>query len=279
MNGLVSHIVSTEDQLSIRLTSRSFNDSYQVFQLERDFLSRHPAESVTRNLKLKWLWRPCYSWCCSWPCQRVWNRPSLKPSQILQIKVSHTFSFELIESSYFNISLWKLPVVSVKPRENKEENFKSRISKDNEDRLLLGETPVSKIFLNTIVVISGILTIWNFAAARQSDALQKFLVTELVDEWNTELESLHSKIDQVHRSLQQVNCQLEFVYPRTKGISQECLQFSNPNRVQVHPSHGVADMSTKSIRNKNTNYSGEKVLYDGPIPQFNAKTDSSRIDE
>lgn len=167
----------------------------------------------------------------------------------------------------------------MKPQVNKEEELKSKISKGSEDRLLYGETPVSKIFLNTIVVISGILTIWNFAAARQSDAIQKFLVTELVGEWNSELESLHSRIDQVHRSLQQVNCHLELVYPRTKSISQECLQFSNPNRIHVFPSEVVADISTKSVRNKNINYFAEKVVNDGQIPQFIAKTDTSRIVE
>ena len=134
-----------------------------------------------------------------------------------------------------------------------------KVKKNNEDRLFLGSTPTSKILLNMLSATSGILTIWGFITAQKNSGFQKILTIELIDEWNSELESLHNRIDDIKLSLHQVACHLDSVNPRAKTISQACLQYNQPHRNRMHSPVLIPAISKKQTQ-KNINYFGEKKM-------------------
>lgn len=115
---------------------------------------------------------------------------------------------------------------------------------------IFSSSPVTT-FVNLVSVVSGLFTIWSWIEARddQKKKEEEPDTSELVEEWNSQLESLSSRLSDVKQSLKQVTCRFDAVFLKSKNlISQECLQFIKP----YHSSTNTA-ASNKLTSNRNLN--------------------------
>ena len=86
-------------------------------------------------------------------------------------------------------------------------------------------------------IVANVLTIWGFGQQQDSnkqkeidDQKQQNQTAELVGKWNSTLDGLNSRMDDIKRSLRELNCRLEEPQAiKTKGVvSRDCLQFVRP---------------------------------------------------
>lgn len=69
-------------------------------------------------------------------------------------------------------------------------------------------------------MIWNVMTIWGFVKSRESINNQPD-----IEEWNTQIENLGSRMDDVKDSIKKLTCQIDVIYAtRNRNVSRECLQ-------------------------------------------------------
>lgn len=118
--------------------------------------------------------------------------------------------------------------------ENKQELWAVESNKWAQLRIL-SNSPVTT-FVNLVTVVSGLFTIWSWIETRddQKKKEEEPGISEIAEEWNSQLENLNTRLNDVKLSLKQVTCRFDAVYLKTKSlISQECLQYIKPYQVSA----------------------------------------------
>lgn len=86
-------------------------------------------------------------------------------------------------------------------------------------------------------IVANVLTIWGFGQQQDTNRqaaidkeTEETQTTKLVGKWNSTLDDLNTRMDDIKRSLRELNCRLEAPQAiKTKGVvSQECLQYVQP---------------------------------------------------
>lgn len=86
-------------------------------------------------------------------------------------------------------------------------------------------------------IVANVLTIWGFGQQQDSnkqkeidDEKQETETAKLVGKWNSTLDGLNTRMEDIKRSLRELNCRLDEPQAlKNKGVvSQECLQFVQP---------------------------------------------------
>jgi hypothetical protein len=86
-------------------------------------------------------------------------------------------------------------------------------------------------------IVANVLTIWGFGQQQDSnrqkeidDQNQETETAKLVGKWNSTLDGLNTRMEDIKRSLRELNCRLEEPQAiKNRGVvSQECLPFVQP---------------------------------------------------
>jgi hypothetical protein len=86
-------------------------------------------------------------------------------------------------------------------------------------------------------IVANVLTIWGFGQQQDTNRqaaidkeTEETQTTKLVGKWNSTLDDLNTRMDDIKRSLRELNCRLDAPQAiKTKGVvSQECLQYVQP---------------------------------------------------
>lgn len=98
-------------------------------------------------------------------------------------------------------------------------------------------------FVNLATFVFGFFTIWIWIETRddQKKKEKEPDISELVEEWNSQLENINSQLNDVKQSLKQITCRFDAIYFKTKNLSSECLQF-----IRSYQTLTSATASTKS---------------------------------
>ncbi len=111
--------------------------------------------------------------------------------------------------------------------------------------VFLGDTP-GTVFVNTVAIVAGIFVIWDWIETREERKLPDN--GELLEEWNSHLEGIHSRMEDAKLSLKQLTCRLDTIH--SKAISPDCQQFIRPYKIPNTNNYAKSSSVENAINNK-----------------------------